>query len=351
MSAADPSTFDSLALVSSFYGPGATACWYLTCLSCLISWTIHPKKQKTDSITSDFIAAVTFPTVAAAHLIAQVQNYPDQASLGDRILQQDNASLSASLTINKTYLAICTVLLVPTGLRSSVKRICLLAVTETYLFFAVPSARDALGAFPRSFIIGSLEHPLLVGALVLVSVLVGILLSFLYLVFDYSRLPPVVRPPPDAEPELIEISNQVALMKNTAAMTRMTYLALPFNFLGSLISSSSFAKDMLPHITTRVQQPAASSHIVAKGCGRVFPEDRYWDQGTGSSCCTAGGDDCLRLQFILGCRRTLQSLVGRRDKEERGGSEGGGSSHHSGGRMDERNVFRSGGEWEGIRGR
>jgi hypothetical protein len=87
MSAADPSTFDSLALVSSFYGPGATACWYLTCLSCLISWTIHPKKQKTDSITSDFIAAVTFPTVAAAHLIAQVQNYPDQASLGDGILQ------------------------------------------------------------------------------------------------------------------------------------------------------------------------------------------------------------------------------------------------------------------------
>lgn len=265
MSAADPSTFDSLALVNSFYGPGATACWYLTCLSCLISWTIHPKKQKTDSITSDFIAVVTFPTVAAAHLIAQVKNYPDQASIGDGILQQENAPLSASLTITETYLVICTVLLVPTGVRSSVKRICLLAVTgvfcissETYLFCAIPSARSAPGAFPRSFIVGSLERPLLAGPPVLVSVLVGILLYFLYPVFDYSRLPPVIRPPADAEPALVEIYNQVALMKNNAAVVRMMYWALPFNFLAGLISFSSLAKDILPHITTQVQQPAAT---------------------------------------------------------------------------------------------
>ena len=275
MSAADPSTFDSLALVNSFYGPGATACWYLTCLSCLISWTIHPKKQKTDSITSDFIAVVTFPTVAAAHLIAQVQSYPDQVSLGDGILQQENASLSASLTITETYLAICTVLLLPTVLCSSVKRICLVAVTgvfcissETYLFFAIPSARDTPGAFPRSFIIESL--PLLVGALVIVCVLVGILLSFLYLVFDYSRLPPAIRPPADAEPELVEIYNQVAEMKCTAAMARMAYWSLPFNFLGGLISFSSFAKDILPPITTQVQQPAAT--LWQKVLDEFFPK-------------------------------------------------------------------------------
>jgi hypothetical protein len=128
--------------------------------------------------------------------------------------------------------------------------------SETYLFCAIPSARDAPGAFPRSFITGSLERPLLIGALVLVSVLVSILvgnlLSFLYLVFDYSRLPPVVRPPADAEPELVAIYNQVALMKSTAAMARMTYWALPFYFLGSLISSSFFAKNILPLITTQV---------------------------------------------------------------------------------------------------
>ncbi|KAE9376002.1 hypothetical protein N431DRAFT_454589 [Stipitochalara longipes BDJ] len=111
MSTLNPSTFDSLALVNSFYGPGATACWYLTCLSCLISWTLQPKKQTSDSITSDFIALVTFPTVAAAHLIPQVQNYPSQSSLEDQLSKQIHASMSASLTITETSLSLCIIIL------------------------------------------------------------------------------------------------------------------------------------------------------------------------------------------------------------------------------------------------
>lgn len=114
MSCANSSPSNSLALVSSFYGHGAIACWYLTCLSCLLSWTFHLKKREFDSITSGFIALLIFPTVAVAHLVAQAQHFPPLPSRGETILEQMNAAISASLVIVETYLLICIILLVPT---------------------------------------------------------------------------------------------------------------------------------------------------------------------------------------------------------------------------------------------
>jgi hypothetical protein len=104
---------DSLALVNSFYGPGATACWYLTCLSSLISWTLHPKKRTADAITNDFIVLATFPTVASAHLITQIRSWPSELSVDDETLEQMRASLAASLIITETYLSLCIILILP----------------------------------------------------------------------------------------------------------------------------------------------------------------------------------------------------------------------------------------------
>lgn len=60
-----------LSAVSSFYGPGSIACWYLTAFSVLISWTVHPRKREKDSIDVNLIATLTFPCTAAGHLVWQ----------------------------------------------------------------------------------------------------------------------------------------------------------------------------------------------------------------------------------------------------------------------------------------
>ncbi|KAL5312901.1 hypothetical protein ACEPPN_019327 [Leptodophora sp. 'Broadleaf-Isolate-01'] len=109
--------------------------------------------------------------------------------------------MSASLTITETYLSLCIVLLVPTVLIRSTKRIVLLALTglfcvasETYVFFAIPSIRNKAGIFNRSFIIDSI--PTLVVILGLVFILVLMLLYFIILTF---KRPP---PPWDLVPSL-----------------------------------------------------------------------------------------------------------------------------------------------------
>jgi len=204
MPSVDSTISDSLALVNSFYGPGATACWYLNCLSCVVSWTLHPKKQRSDSITSDLIALVTFPAVAAAHLVSQVQDYPSRPHVSDETFQQVHASICASLTITETYLALCTILLFLAVLVRSIKRIIVLTLTgifccvaETYVYFAIPLIRNSPGTFNRSFVIDSLS--LLVIRLAIVVILVAMLLYFIYLWLACHRPPPLAEPQPGAD--------------------------------------------------------------------------------------------------------------------------------------------------------
>src|SRR5450432_2751668 len=98
-------------LIYSLYGPGTTACWYLTVSSCFISWTLHPKKRVSGSIDDDFIAALAFPAVAAGHLISQVQGYPgpkdEMMTTSDPDLLQLIAAIEASLNITETFMAAC----------------------------------------------------------------------------------------------------------------------------------------------------------------------------------------------------------------------------------------------------
>ena len=138
-------------LVSSLYGPGTTACWYLTSMSCLVSWMLHPKKRKSGSLDSDFIAVLTFPAVAAGHLISQLHEYPsDKAVLlttNDPNMLKRIAAIEAPLNITENFMTLFVLMFIVAVYFRCVKRaVCLAFVgavsftAESYLFFTTWSA-------------------------------------------------------------------------------------------------------------------------------------------------------------------------------------------------------------------
>lgn len=107
---------EHFALVSSLYGPGTITCWYLTTLSVLVSWTLHPQKRKSGSIDVDLIAALTLPAVAAAHLVSQVRGFMDQYENAqttdnpDWNYPQSVAAIEAPFNVTETFMAISVIL-------------------------------------------------------------------------------------------------------------------------------------------------------------------------------------------------------------------------------------------------
>jgi hypothetical protein len=238
MSSQDASSSNTLDLVNSFYGPSATACWYLTCLSCLISWTLHPKKSTSDSITSDLIALATFPTVASAHLLNQVKDYARQArwAIGPcrKFMPQwrRRSSLRKRISLSASFL----LLLALTGIFCFASEIC--------LFFSIPSIRNTSGIFDRSFLVDSL--PVLVAVLVLVSILIFILLVFLYFLLDRRYPSLIVDVPPEADLEVAELfrdlnQHHIHMLQNRRMgnLTHLSTLFLPLSFAVSLTPTST----------------------------------------------------------------------------------------------------------------
>lgn len=113
------------------------------------------------------------------------------------------------------------------------KRLWLLALTgifcvlsETYLYFAIPSIRHAPGVFERSFIVDSLL--LLVLILVLVSNLFGFLLVYMYLLFRKSWPEPIAELPPGPDSNT---NDDFGLADKHLQALGLTYSAMPFMFL------------------------------------------------------------------------------------------------------------------------
>ena len=135
---------DRLALVSSLYGPGTIACWYLTALSVLVSWLLHPRKRKSGSIDVDLIAVLTLPAVAAGHLFSQVRGFLSQ----DKIVpagsnahwkyRQSVAAIEASLNVTETFVAISAVLLIVACWTFCFRRVILVS-SVSFLCLAVES--------------------------------------------------------------------------------------------------------------------------------------------------------------------------------------------------------------------
>jgi len=157
------------------------------------------------------------------------------------------ASVAASLIITETYLSLCTDLILPGHFFRTPKRHCLLGVTgifcffsETYLYFALLSIRDAPGVFERSFIIDSLA--LLVLIFVLASVLVGLLLAYLYLLFRRSRPEPIAELPPGPGSDIDDDYGQA---NKPPQVVGLNYLAVPITLVAIGCSGSSPIVDLL----------------------------------------------------------------------------------------------------------
>lgn len=136
-------SFDRYALVSGFYGPGVTICWYLTISSCFVKWLAHPDRPGT--VDNDFITALTIPIVAAGHLFMQLPNYPgptdDIASTSDPDLVPYAAAIEASVVIVRCFIPLCAGLLLVAGLKRHFKRIALLIMALLFCFGILNGAR------------------------------------------------------------------------------------------------------------------------------------------------------------------------------------------------------------------
>ena len=125
---------DQLVLVSSLYGPGTVACWYLTALSLLISWTLHPQKRRSGSIDVDLLAVLTLAVVSAGHLISQVpkllarlgtnQNSSDTDLLDLQLM----AAFEAPLTVVETFVMLSVILFLVAAWMGCIRRAIAVAV-------------------------------------------------------------------------------------------------------------------------------------------------------------------------------------------------------------------------------
>jgi len=107
-------------LVSSLYGPGTTIGWLLTVASVFATWTLNPYYRRRDTITSDFVAALAFPSVASIHLMNMVANFPGTGS--DLFTSADPATvciaaaIEAPLTICASFMTLSVGLFAVAGL-------------------------------------------------------------------------------------------------------------------------------------------------------------------------------------------------------------------------------------------
>ena len=259
MSSTSATQSNRYALVSSFYGPGAVEGWYLTTLACLISFSLHPRKRSRDSITADLIAVLIFPTVAAADLITQVRSYPKEGTT----LEQNAASVEATLIVTETFLAIDVVLfLLAVGFKC-VRRGCLLAIVglfcfsaECYVYFS-PSVSQAIGQnLDRPFLVNFDSILISVIAVLLICIICALILITLF----FSMLPhqPHARPSErdeeatrrDSERELEAArkgwERDFKESRNIRALSLITMLFLPGTFVASLFPLSLGALVNLP---------------------------------------------------------------------------------------------------------
>ncbi len=235
-------------LISSFYGPGAVAGWYLTTLACLISFSLHSRKRSRDSITADLIAVLTFPTVTAADLITQVRSYPKESTT----LAQNAASIEATLIVTETFLTIDVVLfLLAVGFKC-VRRGFLLAIVglfcfsaECYVYFS-PSVSQAIGQnLDRPFLINF--GTILISVMAVLLICITCALSLIAVFFSMPSYQPYARPTErDVEATRKDWERDFKQSHNAKALTIITMVFLPCTFVASAFPLSSGALVNLP---------------------------------------------------------------------------------------------------------
>ena len=68
--------WDPYSETSSFYGPGAFLCWMLVTLSYLVKWSTARTPGTSFPLTSDFVAMLAYPAIAAVHMLLLATAFP-----------------------------------------------------------------------------------------------------------------------------------------------------------------------------------------------------------------------------------------------------------------------------------
>jgi len=132
---------DRLALVSSLYGLGNLACWFFLLLSVIVSWTINPTSASNDSITNDFIAALSLPIIAAADFWSQVHQLDGQnlhllLSTPSSTAVRAAAAIEAPLTVCEDFIMLASVLYAVAAWKCQRKRM-VMALAGGWMCFSV----------------------------------------------------------------------------------------------------------------------------------------------------------------------------------------------------------------------
>lgn len=114
-------------------------CWYLTTLTVLVSWTLHPRERNSGSIDVDLIAVLTLPAVAAGHLVSQVRGLLNQAKIvrassADWKYLQSVPATEAPFIVTETFMAINVILFIVTAWKICVRRAILVALVGLVCF-------------------------------------------------------------------------------------------------------------------------------------------------------------------------------------------------------------------------
>ncbi|KAK4659051.1 hypothetical protein QC762_106885 [Podospora pseudocomata] len=103
---------DRFSNVSSLYGPGNMGGWLCILLSLFVTWTFNPKYSRSNTISPDFIIALTIPAVAAGHVYnliffqapsSSTSSLKTLLTSSDISSQQFSSALEAPLTVCETF--------------------------------------------------------------------------------------------------------------------------------------------------------------------------------------------------------------------------------------------------------
>lgn len=178
----------------SMYGPGNVLGWYFMILACIVSWTVHPKRSRKDSIDADLVVTLTFPVFAVGQLIYLVQRAsrlpwnltmePNHMPAVERRNLSVVAAIEAPLVIVEVFMNIAALMFTIAAVLSHARRalvsgfIGLLCYSaDWYFHLSTAKRRGATGIFSRPFVANSLSALVLLAALLAILVVAASVLT------------------------------------------------------------------------------------------------------------------------------------------------------------------------------
>jgi len=99
------SAYDRLTLVSSLYGPGTIVRWLCIVMSVFVTWTLNLRSRHRDSITNDFIAALSMPIFAACHVFYLLSSTTKSSQLSETVYFERQSLLTFATPAVEQYAA------------------------------------------------------------------------------------------------------------------------------------------------------------------------------------------------------------------------------------------------------